>query len=432
MARKTGLWLVLLSALFCCALARQSCAGCASGCEYNSSGLLECNKPCIDNTTGAPGSGFIDWEAKEAAREERRAYKRYEQARKLNKQGIQAFERGDYKEAYALFQEADATDPNQIYRDNMAKARQGEANIFNDLGRQAYERGDYRAAVGFFQQAGSIDPDYLSNIDMVHWAESKSLNKYGRQAFDKGDFKAAISFFEQANTVYLDQAYRDNVSRAKEAEEKAQVWSRYEQKIKNEARREAAIANDSIQTYIRDMGRSSVQEDDKDKLDFLKPREMGIGNDTNAGRQLKAAVAHGTDAAQGHDVMEDSSDKASLGFDTSGKSAGDLAPPVSAMLSDPDQYGSDPRMVAAKKQLDGLHAEIDELDEKIETLTRERNNAKDLRKVKELSTKIDGLNATKSATMAKTATAKDKISKLKRRIDNEVAKKKGVVEGEKE
>ena len=93
---------------------------------------------------------------------------------KKNKEGLQAYEDGDYQRAAQLFQEA-------ITSDNT------NAEYYVNLGMANLEQGSYETASANFDNAIRLDPE-----------EKKAYRGKGLLALKTGDYESAVSFFNQA------------------------------------------------------------------------------------------------------------------------------------------------------------------------------------------------------------------------------------------
>ena len=109
-----------------------------------------------------------------------------QQANALNRQGVAAFNTGDYTTAAAYFQQASARNPNSpALRHNLAMAEVGQ-------GLTAYNKGEYLTAMSFFRQAES----HISTDDASYGAVAADISTTQRQI----DAINARALLEQQNT----------------------------------------------------------------------------------------------------------------------------------------------------------------------------------------------------------------------------------------
>jgi len=124
------------------------------------------------------------------------------QAHELNRQGINAADNGDWKTAFAYFQEATKNDPLKVvYANNLAIARQKKMAFEQyDQGHAAAQGGDWASALIHFQQAALSDPGdpaHAENVVLaqrkVHEQQNKAVVKKVQQSVSTiaGDVKSS-------------------------------------------------------------------------------------------------------------------------------------------------------------------------------------------------------------------------------------------------
>jgi CHAT domain-containing protein/Tfp pilus assembly protein PilF len=112
------------------------------------------------------------------------------EARRLNKEGFEQFNRGQFREALEKFQQALA-----IHRE--IGNRKSEGTLLNNIGSVYGNLGEYPKALEFYQQALAIHRE-VSNKKM----EGTILNNIGEVYGNLGEYPKALEFYQQALAIH--------------------------------------------------------------------------------------------------------------------------------------------------------------------------------------------------------------------------------------
>jgi tetratricopeptide (TPR) repeat protein len=386
-------------------------------------------------------------------------------------------ENGDYESALAYFQQA--YDLSQLerfakyYRADIAWAK---GCIASRNGSSAAKTGDYRTALRCFEEAASLQPKVKGYKKQIAWAKGELEAQQGDEASRNGDRATALAHYKRAELLWPEDVYRT-------------VIARVSQEVKDEKARkrqdEEAVAKiqDSIQRVAGELA-STAPKQSSASLDFAQPdtdaasasAKAGTGedhtgldfvdaspstpesepplrdavNDTPSDKDVgpgsagynvaKVRFATVAPAKPGSDTKAGDQALAAAGvagkngdltplYDIGGvKSAGSLARPSEPPI-DPATFSTrvrnDRRMIDALAQLGDLNADRSKLDAELLRLTTAMKQAKDPKTMAEINRQVDQKNGEFQANLLAITKAEEKVKKVHRTIDAEVAKPAG-------
>jgi len=402
---------------------------------------------------------------------------REDQANSIDDQGRACMENGDYESALAYFQQA--YDLSQLerfakyYRADIAWAK---GCIASQNGSRAAKSGDYRTAIRYFEEAGSLQPKVKGYKKQIAWAKGELEAQQGDEASRNGDRATALAHYKRAEQLWPDDVYRTVIARVSQEvkDEKArkkqdeEAVARIQDSIQRVAGELASTvpkegsstldfapaATDAASppAVVADEGghaaldfvpatpgtptppdpdptlRDAVNDtpSDKDvgpgssgynvaKVRFATVASVNPGSDTKAGDQALAAA----------DVAGKNGDLTTI-YDIGGnKAAGSLTRPSEPPI-DPATFSTrvrnDQRMIDALAQLGDLNADRSKLDAELLRLTTAMKQAKDRKTMAEINRQVDQKSGEFQANLLAITKAEEKVRKVHRTIDAEVAK----------
>jgi len=346
-------------------------------------------------------------------------------------------------------------------RPSAAEIAAKQAYALNDQGLAAYTKKDWTAAEAEFRRALQLSP----NDQIIRRNLGLSQGHQGEDAYRNGDYTTAVNYFQQA----LANVPADDPNESILRKDLAAAQEKLDQaKRDEEQHRQDKITANNMQQSIQTLAQSMTAAPSSGGLDFIDPKSStpaaGGSVSKNSGldfidpsEPLKDAVAdtpsdkksargtfgesvarpnlatvsvpsEGTDKKAGDQLLSAAaSGDLTKNYDIGGASAaGSLKIPTNASI-DPatfsDKVKSDPRMIAALKQLDALKTTRSKLGTELEQLTTKMKAEKDPKKMKALTQEVDQKNVEYQVNLVAVTKGEENVKKVHRTIDDQVDEK---------